>query len=116
MSCTQQNDRVILTIGSTRKISHNVTDAIDSGVTIASVSGVVDDDSTGELTIGNIGTNSAAYTEQATTDVVAIGKAVQFTISTSATSAKNYKLKMTYTTNATPADTIVDFVNICFAE
>ena len=116
MSCKQSIDEVVLTIGSTRHISHNCTDALASGVTIASVSGVVDDDDTGDLTISNVAANTATYTEQASTDTVAIGKAVQFSVTTSATAAQKYKLKMTYTTSATPADTVVDYVHVCFAE
>lgn len=116
MTCKQPIDEVILTVGSTRKISHNCTDAIASAVSIAAVSGVVDDEATGDLTIANVSTNSEAYTEQATTDTVAIGKAVQFTVSSSTTSAKKYKIKITYTTDATPTDTVVDFLHVCFAE
>ena len=114
MSCTQLIDEVVMTIGSTRRVSHNCTDALESGVTIASVSSVADDNATGDLTISTVQANSSAYTEQASTDEVAIGKAVQFVITTSSTSSKKYKLKITYTTTSSPADTVVDYVNICF--
>lgn len=111
-------DTVFLTLGSTRNVSHDVTEAIAADDTVASVSSITDvtDDgvSTGELTIANKAASTVAYTDQKTGVTVAIGKAIQFTISTSSTVAATYKLKIVYTTTNSPAETVVDYLFVTF--
>lgn len=110
-------DEVCLFIGSNRLISHNLTPTIPDGIEIGSVTveDVTDNDSpTGELTIGNVGTNSASYVEDVTGDTVASGKAARFTVETSRETAATYLLKITATTSASPAETIVDYLYVRF--
>ena len=112
-------DTTFLTIGSSRVCSHNMTPALNTGVSISSVSvtDVTDDgEASGDLSILSVQVNSASYTEDSTQDTVAIGKAAQWQISTSSTESKLYKLKINIATDATPSDTIVDYVYIQFSE
>lgn len=119
MSCLSF-DTVFLTLGSSRVVSFNVTDSLPSGVSVSAVSGVTDvtdgGSATGDLTISSTQVNSATYAERASGDTVAIGKAIQFLISTSATEEKVYLLKITYITDGTPSETITDYLYVRFCK
>lgn len=118
MSFDSYYDTIELSIGSTRTCSHNVTPALESGVLVDSITDVTDvtnaGSATGDLTISSKQKNSTAYTEDETGDTVAVGKAIQWTISSTTTAPTKYKLKIVYTTDATPADTVVDYVYVLF--
>lgn len=117
MRC-ERFDRVLISVGSIRNVSHNVTPALPDGVEIDSVLAVADvtrdGAPTGDLTIQNVAKSSESYTEKYSGDIVAAGKAVQFTIMSSTSKAKAYLLKITYTTNNSPAETIVDHLLVSF--
>lgn len=119
MSC-MNFDTVYLTIGSTRVVSFNVSDSLPSGVSVSAVSSVSDvtdgGSATGDLTISSVQVNSATYTERHTGDTVAIGAAIQWLMSTSATEEKDYLLKITYVTDGSPAETITDYLNVKYCK
>lgn len=108
--------KVSLTIGSTRLIRHDMTDALDSAETITAVT--VDDvtndgASSGYLAITAVTFNALAYTPPCSQTAVGIAKAAQFSISTSYTSDKVYKLKVACTTTA---GTVVDYLYVSFSD
>lgn len=113
-------DTLVLSLGSTRLCKHNFTPVLESGVSIDSVTSVSDvtnsGSPTGELTISNVAKTSASYTEDVTQDTVSAANAVQFTVATSATVGKEYLLKIIVVTDGSPAETIVDYVNVLFPE
>ena len=108
--------KVSLTIGSTRLIRHDMTDALDASETITAVT--VDDitdngSATGYLAITSVSFNALAYTPPCSQTAVAIGKAAQFSIATSYASDKVYKLKVACTTTA---GVVVDYLYVSFSD
>ena len=109
-------DTTFITVGSSRVCSHNVAPALPSGVLISGTPSVVDNDATGDLTISEVQSNSSSYTEEVTGETVGIGEAVQFKVSSSSSSAKSYTLKITYSTDGSPSETIIDWLVVSFVE
>lgn len=60
---------------------------------------------TSDLTLGNKIVSTTAYTDKETNESVAAGQAVQFTVTTA--TAGLYRIRVTATTDSTPARTIV---------
>lgn len=118
MSCNVEFDTVYLKLGSIRNVSLNLVKALNEGELVESVTEVedvtYDGQPTGDLSIGNTGVNTVAYTDQRTGETVAVGKAVQFSITTSSSVARVYKIKVTYVTDSTPTETVVDFLFVSF--
>ena len=106
--------KVSLTLGSTRLVRHDMTDALASSETITAVT--VDDitdsgSATGHLSITAVSFNSLPYTPPCSQTAVLIAKAAQFSISSGHTSEKTYKLKITCTTTD---GTVVDYIYVVF--
>ena len=108
--------KVSLTIGSTRLVRHDMTDALDSSETITAVTveDVTDNGSaTGYLAITSVGLNALAYTPPCSQTAVDVAKAAQFSIATGYASDKVYKLKVACTTTA---GVVVDYLYISFSD
>jgi len=106
-------------IGDTDVVSVDFTKRLDASEVIDSAAVVgVDDDS--ELSIGSVQVNSAAYDDELQPDArgnaatVAIGKAVQFTLSSSATLETEYTIKVTATSDRSPARVLVRHLKLVF--
>lgn len=59
--------------------------------------------------------NSATYVDYNTGNTVAIGKAVQFVVSSGVASQSPYDITVTAATNSTPAETLKRIVTLSFA-
>lgn len=92
-----------ISVGSTENISVNFSPVLDSAEVLSSV--VVAEITTAALTISNEAVNTATYSESISCDTVGIGKALQFTVTTS--TAGLYQIRLTAVTDSTPARTIV---------
>ena len=98
--------RPIISVGDIEKVSVNFTDHLDSGESLTGTPTVVEV-STTDLTLASKAVNSATYVEAVTGDTVAIGKAVQFTVTGLTVANSPYTIRVTASTNATPARTFV---------
>ena len=108
--------KVSLTLGSTRLVRHDMTSALASAENISSVT--VDDitndgSATGHLAITAVDKNSTPYTPPCSQTSVAASKAVEFSIGSSHTGDKVYKLKITCNTTA---GTVVDYIYVSFSD
>ena len=106
--------KVSLTLGSTRLVRHDMTDALASSETITGVTveDITDSGSaTGHLSITAVAFNSLSYTPPCSQTAVGVAKAAQFSIFSGHTSEKTYKLKITCTTTD---GTVVDYVYVVF--
>ena len=89
--------------GDTEIVSINFTDLLDSGELLTGTPTVAEQ-TTSDLTLGNKAVNTATYEEAQTGNTVAIGAAVQFTVSPGG-STGTYTIRVTVSTDATPART-----------
>ena len=96
--------------GSQVIVTYDMTPRLQSGELLTGTPTVTDSDSTGDLTISNKQINTVADAE----NDIEIGKAVQFMISTSATSCKDYELDISVDTDSTPAQTLADKLAVSF--
>ena len=103
---------IYIPLGSTHVISFDMSPRLDTAELLTGTPSVADEDATGDLTISNRQVNSVAYTEDEET--VAIGKAIQFSLSSSATEETTYTLTLTVTTDGTPTQTLADKLVVVF--
>lgn len=98
--------------GATRIVRVNVTRDLDSGVTLTGTPTVVEVTTTA-LTLANKKVNTATYVESHSGTTVAIGKAVEFTV-TGGVAGTTYTVRITVSTTSTPAETLVYDVELTF--
>lgn len=112
MACNLADQIPCFTEGETQLGYVGFADELESGEVLSGTPTVVDDDSTGVLTIGNQGLNSSEKTVVNTTH--AANEAVVFTVSgfTASDQPRNggYQLKVTVSTDSSPARTLVKYV------
>lgn len=104
--------RYEISAGDTETVSVNFTDHLDAGELLSGSPTVVEVTTT-DLTLGNKAVNSATYVESHTGDTVAIGAAVQFSVS-GGTAYTTYRIRVTVNTDATPARTFVRDLLLCW--
>ena len=92
-------------VGDTRNGAVSFADQLDSGEVLTGTP-TVEEQTTSVLTIANKAVSTAEKTINGET--VAIGEAVQFTVS--GQTSGTYTLKITATTDSTPAQTLVRYV------
>ena len=96
-----------LAVGEVRNFAVSFVDVLDSGELLTGTPTVAEE-TTSDLTIANKAVNTAALTVNGQS--VAIGQAVQFKVSGQLTTHTPYKIKITVSTTATPAQTLVRWV------
>lgn len=101
---------VYIPLGSQTLVSFDMTPRLLSSELLDGTPTVSDHNSTGELTISNKQINSVADDE----NDIAIGKAVQFKISTSSTTCKTYEIDISVDTNGVPVQVLADKLLIVF--
>ena len=101
---------VYIPIGSQAVVTFDMTPRLQSGELLSGTPSVVDDDATGDLTISNRQINTVADTE----NDIAVGKAIQFKISTSSTTCKEYEIATQVGTDGTPVQTLADKMIVVF--
>lgn len=107
--------RYTISVGETRVVRIDFTDELDSGVTLTGTPTV--SASSTALTINTSGAavNTATYVDANTGNTVAIGKAVQFVVSSGTAAQSPYDITVTTATNSTPAETLKKVVTLSFA-
>ena len=110
MACNYPH--IYIPLSSVHVVSFDMTPRLADGELLTGTPSVSDEDATGELTIGNRQVNSVAYEEDG--DTVAIGKAIQFTLASSATTETEYTLNLSATSDGTPAQTLTDKLLVTF--
>jgi hypothetical protein len=98
--------------GSTRLVRVNCTRDLDSGVSLTGTPTVVEVTTTA-LTLASKAVNTATYVESHSGTTVAIGKAVEFTV-TGGVAGTTYTVRITVSTTSTPAETLVYDVELTF--
>jgi len=96
----------VISVGDTETVAVNFTDHLDSGELLTGTPTVVEV-TTSDLTLGSKAVNTATYVESQSGDTVAIGAAVQFSVSGGTAANSPYKIRVTCSTDATPARTFV---------
>jgi len=94
----------VVSEGGTRNAAVNFQELLDSGELLTGTPTVVEQ-TTSDLTISNVSVSTAQL--EILGDTVAIGEAVQYTFSGQLASQGSYKVRVTATTDATPAQTLV---------
>jgi hypothetical protein len=102
MAKNTARERPVSVPGNTDLHAVSLVGQLDSGELVASVDSVVEVTTT-DLTISNKAVNTVELTINSKT--VAIGQAVQFKVIDAVVSGSPYRLKITYTTDSTPAQT-----------
>ena len=105
--------RPIISVGDTEKVSVNFTDHLDSGESLTGTPTVVEV-TTSNLNMASKSVNAATYIESQTGETVAIGKAVQFTVTGGLANNSPYTINVTVSTDATPARTFVRRIYLSF--
>lgn len=108
MSCSRPT--VHIPLGSSPVVTFDLTPRLASGELLTGTPVVQDVDSTGELTLASAQINTVADDE----NDIAISKAVQFQVSTTSTTCKEYNLKLTASSDGIPAQTLVDYLTVSF--
>ena len=98
--------RHTISVGDTEVVSVNYTDHLDDGDLLTGTVTVAEQ-TTSDLTIANNAVNTATYVEAQTGDTVAIGAAAQFSVSGGTAANSPYTVRVTCSTDATPARTFV---------
>lgn len=116
-------ERPVLVPGETRNFAVSFGDVVDSGELLTGTPTVAEE-TTSDLTIANKAVNTAALTINGKS--VAIGQAVQFKVSgqlatgtvrgDESIATGNYEIKITVSTDATPAQTLIKYVQFDVAE
>lgn len=96
-----------LAVGETRNGAYSFKGELDSGELLTGTPLVIDNDATGDLTITNKAVNTKALVISNDQNVL-VGQAVQYSVSGHLV-GKEYKLKITATTDATPAQTLIEY-------
>jgi hypothetical protein len=99
-------------IGSTVVVTFDMTDRLYSGELLTGTPSVEDANATGDLSITNKQINSVAFASED----IAIGKAVQFRISSTTTTEEAYEISITAVSDGVPAQTLTDTMKIFFIE
>jgi hypothetical protein len=97
--------RHTISAGSTRLVRVNCTNDLDDGASLTGTPTIVEV-TTSALTLAGKAVNSATYTDAVTGTTVAVGKALQFTV-TGGVVGTSYTIRCTCATNSTPAETLV---------
>jgi len=107
--------RYTISVGETRVVRVDFTDELDTGVSLTGTPTV--SASSTSLTINTSGAavNAASYVDYNTGNTVAIGKAVQFVVSSGIASQSPYDITVTAASNSTPAETFKKIVTLYFA-
>ncbi len=100
-------ERPVAVVGETNNFAVSFFGVLDSGELLTGSPTVVEVTTT-DLTIGNKAVNTAALTISERT--VIVGNAVQFNVLGQLTGNSPYKLKITVTTDASPVQTKVKYV------
>lgn len=108
MSCSRPT--VHIPLGSNPVVTFDLTPRLASGELLTGTPVVQDIDSTGELTLASAQVNTAADNE----NDIEVGKAIQFQVSTTSTTCKEYNVKLTTSSNGVPAQTLVDYLTVSF--
>ena len=95
----------VFAAGDTRNGAVSFADQLDSGEVLTGTP-TIEEQTSSDLTISNAAVSTAVQTINGLS--VAIGEAVQFTVS--GMTASKYTLKITATTDSTPAQTLVRYV------
>lgn len=103
-----------ISVGDVRVVRIDFTDELDSGVTLTSTPTVSAASSTAAITLASVAVNSASYVDWNTGETVAVGKAVQFVVSTGTAAESPYQLTVTTVTNGTPAETLKKLCTLSF--
>lgn len=96
-----------VTVGAAPNVSVSFVDVLDDGELLTGTPTVAEQ-TTSDLTIVNKAVNTAALVING--ESVAIGQAVQFHVSGQLAANSPYKIKITVSTSATPAQTFVKYV------
>ena len=100
-------ERPVATVGETNLFSVSLAGVLDSGE-LATGTPTVTEVTSSDLTISNVAVNTAALTIN---DIsVVSGKAVQFKVIDHVVANSPYKLKITFSTDSTPAQTKIRYV------
>ena len=108
MTCSKPT--VHIPIGSNSVVTFDMTPRLESAELLTGTPSVTDAGATGELTIANQQVNTV---EDIANDI-AVGKAAQFQISTSATSCTEYTVSIVAVTDGTPPQTLADELIVVF--
>lgn len=106
--------RHTVSVGSTRVVRINCTRDLDSGASLTGTPTIVEVTTTA-LTLASKAVNAATYIESQTGDTVAIGKALEFTV-TGGVAGTTYTIRASCSTNSSPAETLVYDLYLTFAE
>jgi hypothetical protein len=105
MSANIAAEMPTLAVGETNNFAVSFANVLDSGELLTGTPTVADEGSATDLTISNVTVNSAALTINGLS--VAAGEAVQFKVRGQSVAKSPYTLKITVTTDSSPAQTKV---------
>jgi hypothetical protein len=103
--------RPAISVGDTEVVSINYTDHLDSGESLTGTPTVAEVTTT-DLTLDDKAVNTATYVEADSGDTVAVGAAVQFSVAGGTAANSPYTIRVTVSTDATPARTFVRDVKL----
>ena len=109
-ACKVENPSVYIPRGSTSVVTFDLGPRLENGETLTGTPAIEDVNSTGELSLTEAQVNSVEDLDNA----IEIGKAAQFLISSTTTECKSYEIKITTSTTGTPAQTLVDRLDVIF--
>lgn len=99
--------RPVLATGDVRNCAVSFAEQLDAGEALTGTP-TVQEQTTTDLTIASVAVSTTVLAINGVS--VAVGEAVQFKVSGQLTTHTPYKLKITATTNSTPAQTLVRYV------
>ena len=105
--------RPVLATGDVRNCAVSFADQLDTDEVLTGTP-TVTEVATTDLTIGSKAVSTAALTING--ESVAVGEAVQFTVSGQVATSTPYKIKITATTDSTPAQTLVRYVSFSVSD
>ena len=101
---------VYVPLGTNAVVTFDMTPRLESAELLTGSPSVSDADLTGELSLVNFQVNSVADLG----NEITVGKAVQFQISSSATTETSYNLDITAVTDGSPSQTLTDSLVVVF--
>ena len=107
MGLNTADERPVAAVGETNNFAVSFVGVLDSGELLSGTPTVAEQ-TTSDLTISNEAVNTSALTINDRS--VAIGKAVQFSVSGQTTANSPYTLKITVSTDSSPAQTKVKYI------
>lgn len=107
MTANTAPQRPALVVGETRNFAVSFADQLDTDESLTGTPTVAEE-TTSDLTLANKAVNTSALTIEHET--VAIGAAVQFKVSGQLIATGVYTIKITCSTDATPAQTLIGYV------